>query len=291
MSDIEFKDKFIGFVDILGFKELVENSEAGTGKTLTQILELLKFLGSPEDQAHFTTYAPSTCPESTSVQRDLNFRITQISNCVVVSSEVSPAGVINLISHCWDAVTNLLAKGVLCRGYITRGSVFHTETQFVGSGYQKACKQEKNVSAFRREDEKVGTPFVEVDQIVCDYVRDCGDSYVKEMFSRCVKGDSVVTALFPFKRLAHSFIIAGLGPAFNPEDEKQSNQNLRSIIENYKKLIIPFLNHSNPDVVRKVEHYITALDQQLHVCEETNDMIDVLGELAEKKRILPVSDS
>ncbi len=103
MSDIEFKDKFIGFVDILGFKELVDAAEAGMGMSLTQLLEILNDLGSLEDQAHFKKYGPTTCPESTYVQRDLNFRLTQISDCVVVSSEVSPAGLINLVSHCWGA--------------------------------------------------------------------------------------------------------------------------------------------------------------------------------------------
>ncbi len=284
MSDIEFKDKFIGFIDILGFKELVEAAEAGTGMTLTQLLELLNDLGSPKDQARFTKHGPTTCPESIYVQRDLNFRVTQISDCVVVSSEVSPAGVINLVSHCWSVVIRLLTKGVLCRGYITRGSVFHTDTQFIGSGYEKACNQEKHVTAFKRETENDGTPFVEVDPLVCDYVMDCCDSCVKEMFSRYVKKDKVVTALFPFKRLAHSFIIAGFGHMFDPKKEKQSNKNLRSIIENFKKCIMPFLDHPNHDVVRKVEHYITALDSQLKVCEETNDLIGVLSSTSHRNK-------
>jgi hypothetical protein len=32
MSDKEFKDKFIGFVDILGWKEMVKAVEAGVGE-------------------------------------------------------------------------------------------------------------------------------------------------------------------------------------------------------------------------------------------------------------------
>lgn len=277
MSDTEFKDKFIGFVDILGFKELVKAAEAGTGMSLAELLEILNDLGAPEDQEHFKKYGPTTCPESTYVQRDLNFRLTQISDCLVVSSEASPAGVINLVSHCWGAVIKLLTKGILCRGYITRGSVFHTDTQFIGSGYQEACSKEKHVTAFIREAEKSGTPFVEVDPVVCDYVRDHGDLCVKEMFSRYVKEDGIVTALFPFQRLAHSFIIAGFGSTFDPEKENRSNQNMRLMIENFKERVMAFVDHSDPDVVRKVEHYIAALDAQLKVCETTDEMIDVLS--------------
>jgi hypothetical protein len=285
MSDPEFKDKFIGLIDILGFEKLVEAAEAGKGMSLAEILKILNHLGSPEDQARIKKHGPTICPNSTYVQRDLDFRLTQITDCVVVSSELSPAGVINLVSHCWLAVMKLLTKGILCRGYITQGLVFHTDTQFIGSGYQKACSQEKKVTAFRRGSEEEGTPFVEVDPVVCDYVKDHGDSCVKKMFSRYVKEDAEVTALFPFKRLQHAFIIGDyFGHKFNPEEEKRSNQNMRSMIDNFKKRIMPFLDHPDHDVVRKVEHYIAALDAQLEVCEGTDEMIGVLSSPSTSRR-------
>lgn len=278
MNNTEFKGKFIGFVDILGFEKMVKAAEAGKEMSLTELLEILNDLGSAEDQVYFKKYGPTICPQSACVQPDLDFRLTQISDCVVVSSEVSPAGVINLVSHCWGAVMKLLTKGILCRGYITRGTIFHTNAQFIGSGYQKACNQEKhNVTAFKRDGEKSGTPFVEVDPAVCDYVRTYGDSCVKEMFSHYVKEDGVITALFPFQRLAHSFVIAGFGRTFNPEKEKHSNQNMRLMIKNFKERVMAFVDYSNPDAVRKVEHYIAALDAQLEVCKKTDEMIGMLN--------------
>ncbi len=44
MNDIEFKDKFIGFVDILGFKKMVEAAEAGIGMSLSELLEIIEKL-------------------------------------------------------------------------------------------------------------------------------------------------------------------------------------------------------------------------------------------------------
>lgn len=173
-------------------------AEARTGMPLTELIEAIKELGSPEDQKKIQKSGPMTCPGSAYVQRDLDFRLTQISDCVIVSSEVSPAGVINLVNHCWGAVIQLLTKGIMCQGYIIRGSVYHTDTQIIGSGYQEACRKEALVSAFKREADERGTPFVEVDQVVCDYVADYGDRCVKDMFSRMVKEDGKVTALFPF---------------------------------------------------------------------------------------------
>jgi hypothetical protein len=197
----------------------VEAAETGTGMPLNNLLEVLKELGTPEDRKHYEKHGPRMCPASRYIHCDLDFRLTQISDCVVVSSEVSPAGVINLVHHCWGAVIQLLTKGIMCRGYITRGSVYHTDNQIIGSGYHKAYAKESQVAAFKREADERGTPFVEVDPVVCDYVRDYGDSCVKEMFARCVKTDGEVTVLFPFQMLVHSFIIAGVGYTCDPQKE------------------------------------------------------------------------
>src|SRR5260370_35280638 len=154
---------------------------------LGELLEMLKKFGSPEERDKLRKYWPKMCPQSTYIERDLDFRLTQISDCVILSTEVSPAGVINLVRHCWVTVIRLLQSGFMCRGYITRGPIFHTDTQVIGTGYQKAYENEGKVAVLKREADERGTPFVEVDSIVCDYVGNCGDWCVKEMFSRCVK--------------------------------------------------------------------------------------------------------
>jgi hypothetical protein len=274
MDNIQFKDKFIGYVDIIGFKKMVEAAEAGTGMPLGELVDNLKNLGAPDDRKHFEKHGPTICPQSNFVQPDLDFRVTQISDCVIVSSEISPAGVINLVNHCWGAVIKLLTKGIMCRGYITRGKIYHTDTQFIGSGYQNAISKEGEVAAFKRKADEGGTPFVEVDQEVCNYVEDHGDWCVKEMFSRHVKGDGVVMALFPFKRLAHSSVI---GHEFDPEKEKRSNKNARLWINKLKESVMTLVDQTNPSAVSKAEHYIAALDAQLEICKRTDEMIDLLN--------------
>ena len=201
MSDTEFKDKFIAFVDILGFKKLVEAAETGTGMPLSNLLEALKEFGTPEDRKTYEQYGPRVCP---------------------------------------------------------------------------AYGKESQVTAFKREANERGTPFVEVDSVVCDYVGNYGDSCVQEMFARYVKTDGEVTALFPFQRLAHSFIIAGFGHTFDPEQEKQSNQNVRLMITNLKERVMELVDPSNSSAVSKGEHYIAALNAQLKVCARTDEMIDML---------------
>jgi hypothetical protein len=286
MTEMEFKDKFIGFVDILGFKKLVEAAEQGTGMSLQEILGLVKELGMPEDRKKFAEHGPMTCPRSKYVQRDIDFQLTQISDCMVVSTEVSPAGVINLVRHCWGAVIKLLAKGIMCRGYITIGRVYHTDTQVIGTGYQEAYRKESLVTAFEREADERGTPFVEVDTAVCDYVRDHGDSCVKEMFSRFIKEDGTVTAIFPFQRLQHSFIIGDyFGRKYDPEEERQSNRNVMSMIENMKERVMSLVDQAKPDALSKALHYMAALDAQIDICKETDRMIDMLESPFPRNRI------
>jgi hypothetical protein len=247
--------------------------------TLSELTDLSKCLGVSEDVLKFEEFGPTTCPSSSYIKRDLNFKITQISDCVIVSSEVSPAGIINLISYCWEIVLKLLQKGIMCRGYITKGNVYHTETQIIGSGYNKAVSNEKTVKAFKREADERGTPYVELDPIICKFVKDCGDPCVKKMFSRYVKEDGEITALFPFQRLSHSFIIAGFGAKFDPQKEKASNHNMRLCIKDLKDRIMEFVDKTNPEAIRKSEHYIKALNDQLIVCDNTDNMINKLGRL------------
>lgn len=285
MAEAIFTDKFIAFIDILGFKQMVEAAEAGTGMSLDELLSAVQELGRSEDQNRFEKHGPTMCPHSSFKNRSLDFKITQISDCVIVSSEVSPAGVLNLVSYCWGAVIQLLRKGIMCRGYITRGMIYHTEGQIIGTGYQKAYKSESQVTAFKRQADERGTPFVEVDSVVCDYVLNHGDDCVKKMFERCVKSDGDVTALFPFKMLSHSFIIAGFGHVFDPDKEKASNDKMRVGILKMIERVMALADNENPRALSKVEHYVTALKAQLEQCDKTDELIDCLNSPLQAERL------
>ncbi len=271
---MEYREKFIGFIDVLGFKQLVKASENGSGMSLQELMNLLENLGSREDVVKFKNLGFTLCPESRYIHKDLDFQLTQISDCVIVSSEISPAGVINLISHCSSAIIGLLSKGIMCRGYITKGMIYHTETQIIGSGYQEAYKKESEVAVFKKSADERGTPFVEIDSIVCDYIKETDDNCVLKMFNRFVKNDEQITVLFPFQMFSHSFIIAGLGVEFDLQKEKQSNENLRLLIQDLKKRVMEFVDGSNLKAKAKAEFYISALETQLTICDEMDEFID-----------------
>ena len=273
---MEFEDKFVAFVDILGFKGMVESAESDGEFSLPMIMEIVATLGNEKHRSKYAEYGPHTCPESKSISKNIGFELTQISDCVVVSSEVSPAGVINLVSHCWGAVINLLPKGIMCRGHITRGRIFHTPTQFIGSGYQTAYAKEASVEAFKKSADEKGTPFVEIDPLVVQYIDDETDACVKEMFNRMVKRDGELVALYPFSRLSHSFGIGGIFGDFNPEKEKKANHTLRKMLHSFRDKIIGYVPSGNEKALQKAQHYVRALDAQILECDRTDEMVDML---------------
>lgn len=269
---MEFQDKFIGFVDILGFKSLIEHAEAGEGMSLAEINKAVSQLGSESDRCTIQTHGPTICPMASRNSDDLDFQIAQASDCVIVSTEVSPSGAITLIFHCWGAVFGLLKYGLMCRGHIRRGNIYHKGQHFYGSGYQESIKLEKVVSAFKRHKDEQGTPFVEIDNSVSDYIRRSEDKCVREMFSRLVEESNDVCAIFPFKRLTQS-----VGGDFSPAEWRKHAQVIRKGILKLKDRLFLYVDKKNPKAIRKLEHYEIALDAQLDACDQMCEMAGFLN--------------
>jgi hypothetical protein len=268
------KEKFIAFIDILGFKNMVNEVESESGLTLEELLKILSVLGHDKKNL-LEKYGPLICPQSTYENKDLDFQLTQISDCVVISCEVSPSGIINLISHCSGIVVELLLKGILCRGYITKGLIYHTDKQFIGSGYQNALAGEKEVSFFSCSDDFKGTPFVEVDLTVSSYINTETDSNVKKVFYDSVKTVDNSTAIFPFQRFRHVFSIS---ETYNLDEEKQANQNVRNALLGCRGKLVESSRNHNLSVQRKIDCYLRAIDEQLVLCKNTDIIIDELNQ-------------
>ena len=118
MSAVQYTEKFIAFLDVLGWKSLVRASDKGCDLSLGELCEIMDNLGNPADREHFEKYGPRTCPQAPYMRKDMDFCITRLSDSALISAEVSPAGLINLVSYCFRAYTGLLSRGVMCRGYI-----------------------------------------------------------------------------------------------------------------------------------------------------------------------------
>jgi hypothetical protein len=256
---MEIEDKFIAFIDILGFTQLVEHEEQ-VGE-YTRSFHLMAALGSKADADKYGKSGPQICPKSQCVRKDLNFRITQISDCVIVSAEISPAGIVNLAWHCHSVALNILNEGALCRGAITRGNIHHDSEQFVGTGYMRALGNEKGVLFHRASEDEKGTPFIEIDNAVSDYIQEHTDECVRRMFQRMTRTDGTYSAIYPFAALAN-VPAALVQPGFDPQHWKTAVQrSLGFRRENLAKFEEAERCASAENVRQKIRHYKQGLEE------------------------------
>lgn len=127
---------------------------------------------------------------------------------------------------------------------------------------------------FRQQPDESGTPFIEIDPSVTDYVQDSGDSCVKKMYWRMVKADGDLVAVLPYQLLSHSFAVGGMFGEFQPERERQSVRNVRKWITDMKANVSLGLDDpSNDSATRKRKQCLRMLDAQLQLCDRIDAMI------------------
>ena len=279
MKEPCFTDKFVAFVDILGFKSKVESAEQGRGLSLRQLLGFAAALEAREHSDSIPIYGSMICPESRYIARDLDYRVTQVSDCAVVSTEASPAGILNLIKHTYSASLQLLREGVMVRGYVTRGKIFHEDNQFFGTGYHRALKGEKNVKAFQASPDDVGTPFIEIEPEVVDYIKECDDQCVKMMFKRMTRSESDISVIFPFQGFSRFNNFHG-----DINESKRILEVIRSWIHDARKKVESFAPSSDPEAARKSKYYLKLLDDESAKCNKFEELLNSLKRPAVKVR-------
>lgn len=273
-----FKDKLIAFIDILGFKSKVQTAESGSETDLARLLEQCSKLGQAPHAKAILQHGPMICPESRHVQRTLDYVVTQMSDSAVISVEVSPAGVVNLLHHVSAAVAGLLTHGSMVRGYVCRGRIYHDGELFVGTGYQNAVEQEKQVRAFCLPTDNPGTPFVEIDPEVVEYVKGETDRCVREMFDRMTTSDAGgITVIYPVKRLS---AVAASG-----HDVEQCERSLGVVvgwIERYLGELESQSPKRDPTAKAKAKYYRRFLNEELEKCKRMRSSLRSLRESAVK---------
>ena len=270
MPEPQFRDKFIAYMDILGFKSKVVSAEQGTALSLSQLLDSLSALENRKHSETIRIDGPRICPKSEYIRRDLDYRVTQTSDCAVVSAEVSLAGSINIIAHADGAALKLLTQGMMVRGYITRGNIFHEGNKFIGTGYEKALDGEKDGKAFQELAVDGGTPFVEIDPEVVRYINDCGDQCVKDAFTRMTKSAGDITVIFPYKRLVDLAFANDFSNGF----DKHNLRAIRSLIHNARQKVESFAPSSDQHANRKSKYYLKLLNDVREQCDQIEQVLD-----------------
>jgi hypothetical protein len=145
---INFENKVVAFIDILGFKSIVNDASVNSDKleTLKKLINLLNKAVPLLDQR-----------VSVNVPKELIPKHIYISDSIILSAPVSSVKMVDycglsvLVMRVIQLTQLLLSKGYLIRGGISTGAVWHGDSNIVGPAYQEAYEIEAETSAPRVE--------------------------------------------------------------------------------------------------------------------------------------------
>ncbi len=139
MQNIEFENRAVAFVDVLGFKSAVNEAEQSANK-LHELKQLIDVLENSVPRLDGTV--------DKSVPRELIPKYIYISDSIILSAPLTSNKMSNyrglsiLVMRIIQLSHILLSKGYLLRGGVSVGPVWHTDSNIVGSAYQEAYKIE-----------------------------------------------------------------------------------------------------------------------------------------------------
>jgi len=121
---VEYEDRYVLFVDMLGFSELVRSGQ-WQAKHVLAALAKAKRVSSPENDF---------------------MRSTHFSDCIVISVPADDLGFLNITQSAFFLAIELVQNRVLLRGGIVRGQLFHGKEHVFGPALIEAYELESRVA-------------------------------------------------------------------------------------------------------------------------------------------------
>lgn len=161
-----YEKRFVAFLDILGFKELIKKieKERSDSQDYQRVKLILDFLH--DESVESNTHHDLLVYERTEhglLEKELGDpRINYISDCVIISTE----GTFDGFKALCNKVTKLSVQGatigIYIRGGITYGNIHHHGPMLFGTAYQRALELEG----------EAGSPRVLIDDLVYSVIGD-----------------------------------------------------------------------------------------------------------------------
>lgn len=155
ISDEIMEERFVAFIDILGFKDIVRNIEKDNTPNNLALRTVKSVLNFMDEE----TYEPNYCSdlpiyektEEGFVEKELGDpRLTYVSDCIIISAEPTIDGFKGLSRKIHKITADLACDGIFCRGAITKGKLFHKGRILFGSSYIRAFTLEEETAIFPR---------------------------------------------------------------------------------------------------------------------------------------------
>jgi len=133
----EYEDRFVAFVDILGFEDLIKMS-VGPGRlvNLSQIKKALQ-VPDPAEQEMLVLGRIGDIADS-------GHRMVSFSDSVVITTKPTEQGLMYMLHHIAKVGFHLIQLGFLCRGGVSRGLIYHQKEMVFGPALISAYRLEQS---------------------------------------------------------------------------------------------------------------------------------------------------
>lgn len=277
-----YETKIVAFVDILGFKQLIETTKS-LPERLKEIINQIQYLKAWDStgpnkwtsqslfsQDDLVKKAPKVEQDKYNIQDIVT--CTSISDCIIVSvpfdEDTFHQHLSALVSELSYIGSKLLLSGVSIRGSITVGKIIHAKSNLLlGPAYVEAYQLEENVAVYPRIilSEEIQKHILPPDETNPTYP-------YQRLFVTFQDKDKNKKNIMGFDQLQYYKLYANVPNNFNLqneiciikkfiEDQIYENRNNSHILEKYvfmknryNRLNIPAINKNliNPDIMNNV---------------------------------------
>ena len=140
MSKSVYEKRIVAFVDILGFKNHIEKStkDSDHAKLLLKVMNNITEIKTDNDHGSFAL-------------KPLGKEVTIFSDCIVISYPFDyEGGLFHILIDLIHIQLNLFFKGILLRGGISVGKVYHSDSVVFGPAMVEAYELESTTAIFPR---------------------------------------------------------------------------------------------------------------------------------------------
>jgi hypothetical protein len=130
-----YEERYVAFADILGFSNIVRKTEPDSA-TQNSLDEILAMIGSREGRPDEIV--------------GVDFQFQAFSDSIVMSTKTEYFDLRYLLAQIRDLSLHLLGKGLLLRGAVARGKLYHSRGVMFGPAFLKAYHVERTIAKYPR---------------------------------------------------------------------------------------------------------------------------------------------
>ena len=197
-----YDERFVAFIDILGFKSLIEETITNDAK-YQYIQGVLNHISSVQYENYHGIFSEYGVFKEVSV----------FSDSIVISypKELSiGCGLFHLLIDVTHLCLDLLEANILVRGGITYGKMYHSEKVCFGPAMIRAYEMEENLAVYPRiivEQNAILTAFLHMPEEDHYYINNLlsnnGDYYYLDFLSQCSEFDDEESYIIYMKKVKY----------------------------------------------------------------------------------------